>query len=335
LRGYGANHRAFDAPVASGDGRVTIFNTKDLFADPGAASLQAIDLPPGLPSWLTPVGSSYRFAATTPVTRTILFQYVEREVPRGYEHTLSIYHLPADGSGWQKLPTLIDGVQNLAVTRMPDDQHLGQGVYALIAAVEMPPLQPGWNLFAYTVPQTRTVDVALRSIEGAYDMVYRYRPDDRRWLFYDANVEPEMAAAVNTLSTMEFGQIYLVHATATVTPYLAIAAGDPAPAGLADLASVPQLPPATLFGAVRGIGSYLPAAGSTIAAYVGDTLCGESELVAQGEKLLYQLQVMAAAEMVQCGVPGAPVRLTVDGRPAAAEVLWDNLRSTRQDLEVP
>jgi hypothetical protein len=137
------------------------------------------------------------------------------------------------------------------------------------------------------------------------------------------------------LSSMEFGQIYLIHATATVTPYLAIAAGDPAPDGLVDLASVPQLPPATLFGEVRGGGSYLPASGSTIAAYVGDTLCGESEVVAQGEMLLYQLQVLAAAEMVQCGVPGAPVRLTVDGRPAAAEVLWDNLRSTRQDLEVP
>src|SRR5690606_10223391 len=86
VRAMGANRRTMEAPVSSGDGRVTIFKLDDLLGDSGALTLQALNEPPQMAPWLASVGKAYRFAATEPFTRTIAFNYLQRDV-RSEEHT--------------------------------------------------------------------------------------------------------------------------------------------------------------------------------------------------------------------------------------------------------
>ncbi|MEZ4583742.1 MAG: hypothetical protein R3A10_19260 [Caldilineaceae bacterium] len=49
--------------------------------------------------------------------------------------------------------TDLDMEENLASAFMPPNAQGGQGIYALQAAVEMPPLTLGWNLVNYPIPQ--------------------------------------------------------------------------------------------------------------------------------------------------------------------------------------
>src|SRR5690606_14749865 len=100
----------------------------------------------------------------------------------GFEPVLRLYFLP-DGGGWQPLDTRLDVDENLASARMP---AAANGVYVLAASVELPQLQEGWNLLAYTIPETRTVDVALASIRNDFTAVYQYDPaTETGWRVYD------------------------------------------------------------------------------------------------------------------------------------------------------
>ena len=94
VRSWGANQRSLGAPVASADGQVTIFNTRDLFGETSTTSLEALVRIKGLPGWLTPVGQAYRFISGRDIERTIAFNYLQRDVPDGYEYTLKIYYSP-------------------------------------------------------------------------------------------------------------------------------------------------------------------------------------------------------------------------------------------------
>ena len=61
---WGANRTALEAPIASSDGQVTIYNRKDALGDTATGTLQALGAIPTVPEWLTPVGQAYRFVAT-------------------------------------------------------------------------------------------------------------------------------------------------------------------------------------------------------------------------------------------------------------------------------
>ena len=118
--------------------------------------------------------------------------------------------------------------ENLASARMPEP---AKGTYALIATVELPALQPGWNMIAYTLPNTRTVDSALTSLDGSYSVLYSYVPgDESSWQSFDpeaSSLYGELADLVNDLDELSFGHSYLIYATEAVTPYLAISDGPP------------------------------------------------------------------------------------------------------------
>ena len=163
-RAWGGNRRTLEAPVASGDGRVTIFNLADIFAPTGLTSLQALSNIPSLPAWFTSVGKVYRFDSTEEFPGTIAFHYLQREVPEGHEDALRIFYRPDDDieTEWQPLDTDVDTRENLASARMPEP---AKGTYALIATVELPALQQGWNMIAYTLPNTRTVDKCAGVVE--------------------------------------------------------------------------------------------------------------------------------------------------------------------------
>ena len=223
-RVYGASYRSLAAPMASGDGIVTILNLENLIGGANIATLQALTNAPNLPSWVTQIGRVYRFESPQIRKKSIAFQYLEGDVPKGYEDTLTIYYQPEGSDKWLRLRTALDTTQNLATARLNDDNGNGQGIYALAATIKLPTLEPGWNVLAYTVPETRSVDEALSSIRGVYSAVYEYVSSaPPRWRIYDPNnsVNGQNGPAVTEL---KFGHAYwiLIDGERPVTPYLAI-----------------------------------------------------------------------------------------------------------------
>ena len=327
-RAWGANYRAMEAPIASGDGRVTIFNLENLLGDNGEVALQALSTLPSLPLWLTSVGQGYRFVATETFTRTIAFHYLQREVPEGYEQTLTLYYSPDEGQTWQQLVTELDMEENLASALMPQN---GQGIYALLAAVEMPPLALGWNLFNYPIPQARQVATALASIDGAYTSIYRYDVGAQHpWRLYDATVlaeHPDLAPFVNALESLTLGPTYWLYATQVVTPMLAVPNPGLGAATASQDADVLGLPPATFYGPVGQMEGGQPQRDTTITARIGDAICGQSVVQEWQGKIVYKLQVASRKEVDGCGIEGAQVQLQV-GSQSAGTVVWSNRQAS-------
>ena len=299
-RAWGANFRQLGAPVASGDGQVTIFNFHDIFADTGTLSLQALNNLPGVSAWLSQVGQGYRFLTGIQADRAIAFDYLQREVPPGYEYTLTIYYSPDDGLTWQRLPTRLEQQYNRATAVMPG----GSGLYGLFATVEMPALQPGWNLFAYTIPEDRPVDLALASIAGKYTSVYSNLAGT--WRLFDATVRPEFIDLVNDLPTLQANQAYWLYATQAATPYL----GVPSTASLQGLFH----PPATYYGWVRSEGSFTPQKDMLVQAWINGHLCGQGQVVEWLGQLAYKLQVAADDDSSGCGAGGRRIEFSVGGQ---------------------
>jgi hypothetical protein len=311
-RAWGANQRQLGAPVASGDGQVTIFNLEDIFAETGTVSLQALNDLPELPGWFTVVGQGYRFVADTVFPRVLNFDYLQRDVPDGYEYTLAIYYRAEGGSGWQRLPTTVDVAYNRASARMPDNGVNSQGIYALIATVELPSFSPGWNLFGYPIPETRPVTVALASLGDGYASVYGYDDANGVWRLYDRTVPPAYAGLVNDLTQLEFGVVYWLSATRTITGYLGVPQTMMATAGS-------QTPPATYYGPVLAGSRDSVTAGLPVTAWVDGAQCGSTETVAYQDGVYYVLHVEAA-----CAAPGALVHFDVGGQRMATTARWDN-----------
>lgn len=307
VRAWGANQRQLSAPVASGDGQVTLFNLEDFFAETGIISLQALPTLPHLPAWLTPVGQGYRVVGASTTARVIAFDYLERDVPAGYEHTLRLYYSPDEGHTWQRLSTTLDIAFNQAIAQMPEG---GKGIYALLATLELPALQPGWNLLSYPLPGTRSVAEALASIEGTYSALYFYAQN--QWLLYDVAVtveHPTYAAWLNDLAALEFGRSYWIHATQPITPYLGLPG-----ASAQSLAFNPL--PTTFYGPVSATADFVPAEGMEVQARIGGAVCGSGTLEALAGELVYKVHVRADAGD-GCARAGQTVTFYIGGQPFA------------------
>ena len=302
---------------------MTIFNLEDIFADTGTVSLQKLNNLPTLPAWLTPVGQGYRFLSDELFPRVIAFDYLQRDAPAGYEHTLRVYYSPDDGESWQRLETGLETAYNQATAVMPQDGEMhGEGIYALLATVEMPPFVAGWNQFGYPIPGSRPVGPALASIDGAYSSVTYQDLMEGEWLLYDDTVienQPEYAALVNDLTALEFGRAYWLHATQAITLYLGVAEESELPRGTA---GTPGLPPATFYGPISATNKFTPTPGMTLTALIDGVVCGESSVISQGEQLVYKIQV-AADSGEGCGAAGRPVRFELDGQ-VMTHRPWDN-----------
>lgn len=157
----------FFAPLRSADAQVVIYNPRGLFEPSGIERLQILPLAPKLQDapWLVPVGQAYYVQpqVTLTETRAIALHYLQRDVPAGYEHTLAIYYLSDVGGDWQRLPTQ-QFVENMVVADLESEP----GIYVIMATVILPDLAPGWNLFAYPLPDARPICSALASIQDRY-----------------------------------------------------------------------------------------------------------------------------------------------------------------------
>jgi hypothetical protein len=230
-------------------------------------------------------------------------------VPPGEERWLKLYHY--DGASWQILPTTLDMDHNLAAAAVQ-----GPGLYALMSSIEVA-LLPGWNNFAYPIPETRPVTTTLLSISGTYGIVYGYdggNPADP-WAVYGVGAP----SWVNDLVEFEFGQGYWISTTEAITLYLKGASGGGLGEGF-------PVPPATYYGAVHAGGGFTPTPGLTVTAWVDGQLCGQGQTLEVGGEVVYVLSVEADLQTPGCGRPGSLVVFRAGGRILAPAARWDNGR---------
>jgi hypothetical protein len=308
--------------MTSRDAQVTIFDIEHILGGHPAYALQSLSVPPNLPLWLTQIGQAYRFSAADELTGTlnIMFTYMQREVPAGYEDGLQIYYSPNNGGEvWQRLNTELDTHRNLASALMP-----GEGVYVLISTIEMPPFSPGWNNPGYPVAETRAITTALASIDGYYTSVYNYDPfQSPPWSLYDRTVldnQPEFSALVNDLTHLEFGHSYWIYATEAITWYLGVPNNRMASQGI-------QLPPATFYGVLTPTASFTPTVGMAVRARINGNICGETTIEEWNGQLAYKLQVQAEnliGDPNGCGASGRNILFEVGDWLIEQEQAWDN-----------
>jgi hypothetical protein len=202
--------------------------------------------------------------------------------------------------------------------------------------VDIPVYVAGWNLFSYPVPESRPVAEALASVDGRYSTVYGYDSQDpaNPWKVYNVDA-PDW---VNDLKKLEFGGGYWINASEPITLQLKVATaitttavarpiGSVSAEAAAEVASGRRPPPAIYFGAVLPDADFAPAPGQPVTAWIGDALCGESITLADGAGgVQYSIKV-AAAEIGQapvCGAPESEVILRIGDATMGPPVRWDN-----------
>jgi hypothetical protein len=317
---------AWSAPVSAPDGQVKIFNVNDVLGLSPPSKLESLSTAPGLPAWLTPIGQAYDYqiGQGEVASLAIQFQYLARELGGIDENDLSIYYSADKGQTWQRLPTTLDDARNLASADMP-----GEGLYTLVATIELPSFQAGWNSFGYPVRYTQTVTAALASIAGDYTALANYDPD-AGWRTYYPDVAPPFEGLVNDLTELEFSRAYWLYATGAITGYLPTGSDEPLADGL-------QLPPATYYGWVQPTPEFTPQAGMTIEARIDGQLCGQTSIVSLDGQLAYRIQVTAKnliGAANGCGALGKQVTFRVDDQTMGDALAWDNGRAWYHPLFV-
>ena len=321
--GWAANSHNWNAPIASPNGQVILFDTTNILGHNNSSftTLQALTIPPPTPPWLTLVGEAYHYktkAALHLDNLVIQFQYLQRELPFVQESQLHIYHSADDGLSWRRLEdTSIDVTRNLASASIS-----GPGMYALMAGIKTPVLNQGWNLFAYPNVNTRTVDIALASIEGDYSIVYRHDHDDK-WKLYASDIISNFASIVNNLEQLDPLQTYWIHALTDTVPYIKPSEETTSlPSGF-------QVPPATFYGWVTPtIGIFTPTEGMQITAEINGIACGQTTIQSLNGKLAYVLPVQSESTLgnglSQCGATGRPIVFRVGNRVMEQVCRWDS-----------
>ena len=307
--------------------------------DTATGTLQALAAIPNVPEWLTSVGQAYRFGATRPLPRTIGFNYLQREVPPGYEHALQLYHSPDEGNTWSRLPTQLDISENLA-TAPADDS----GLYMLAASIDIPFYTAGWNLFAYPVPEARPVKEAFASIEGNYSTVFTYDNRDSAdpWKVFDVSA-PDW---VNDLKSLEYGSGYWVNVSAPITLQIKVASDVSGERPILAVGASTfsdalgrRNPPGVYYGTIQGSAGAALAPGQVITAEIDGQQCGVGTVSAagddqNGENLRFMVKVVATELGTGrgCGVPGKDVIFKLGETALIPSVPWDNRRPTEQNL---
>lgn len=321
--GWGGRARAWGAPVMSSDGQVSIFPLDNPFANGAQYTLQSVAFPPALPAWLTAVGQAYRIASTGALVQSaILFSYLGRDVPDGYENFLTIYYSPDEGRSWQRLPTDLDTNRNQASAPVR-----GTGIYLLAATVPSnPTLAAGWNNLGYPVQRTQLITEALASVAGKYSVVYTYQAAPApAWQTFAPDVPAPFAALVNDLRQMELGHAYWIYATAATDLFWGVGPAVTA-SQVAAAASAPAAP-ASYYGWIASDATFAPAVGMRVTATIDGVVCGETTVQLVNGQLGYVIRVAAndpQDALPTCGGAGKALTFTVGDQPMAQTASWNN-----------
>lgn len=310
------------APVTSNNGEVTLYNDLQLtdFAPGEFFALQPATRLNNVPAWLSVVGKGYRLLKSTNapslVGTALAFSYDLGDVSPGEEAFLQVYQYDANLNNWIPLTTTVSTQGKFALATVP-----GAGLYALMSSTNIPLYGPGWNLFAYPVQATRPVTEALLSISGYYTTVYGYVFTDTidPWRIYDIG----LPAQLNDLAVLEFGQGYWINVSADIILRLKGSGSTlAAPEALESFGS----PPSTYYGEVFGDGTFTPAPGMVVQAYVNGNPCGQGVTQMVGSQLMYIVKTWAEGPGSSngCGAPNRAVTFTVDGQSMGQLAAWNN-----------
>ena len=188
---------------------------------------------------------------------------------------------------------------------------------------------------------------ALQSLPaGSYGTVFGYDSEDLAdpWKVYDPTPGMEW---MNELDQLAFGESYWISITQPIPdpPLLLqvkVAEGEQQIFDVSKLSALSsplfqRTPPAVYIGAVRDVSTGI-AAGATVDAKVGDTICGSGVVSAAPDgSLRYKVKVEAAdvGGKAACGAPGRDVTFTVGGQAVPGSILWANDKVRQHDLEFP
>jgi hypothetical protein len=293
-----------------------VFDEGEFFAVQTMAAL------PPLPPGRTLVGPGYSLVASPNVTRvltgSISIQYLGNDVliAGADESNLTIYFW--DGDEWTALDTVLDTYFNLASA-----PSQGEGVYTLMASVKIPLYGLGWNLVSYPIPGTRPITQALRSISGAYAIVYGYVVTDTTdpWRVHGVGAP----SYVNRLHELRFGQGYWISVTEPITWYLGGTSETLAASDVQSPQNV-QSPPATYYGPVLAGQGFTPTAEMAMTAWVNGNLCGQGQTMENDGQVVYSIHVLADGPggATGCGAPGKDVTFWVGVQTMAPAAVWDN-----------
>lgn len=317
-RGSPGRARGRTAPAVSADGQVILFGDQLNFAEGEFFTVQAAASVGQVPAGRSLVGQGYWLQGSSGApdlrTATLNIAYLSRDVPAGEEEGISVYYWDGmPGTAWQPLATTLDVERNEASARVA-----GPGLYALMSSTAIGLRGPGWNLVAYSVRNERPVAEALRSIAGAYTIVYGYDPArvDDPWKVYGPGAPPW----VNDLERLSFGQGYWIRATRSTTLYL----DRPAMASVAAQEAALPSPPATYYGILRHGPGFTPTEGAAVTAAIDATVCAQTKTRVVDGQIVFALDVPAddGATFTGCGLPGRMVTLTVGSR--VFQMPWDN-----------
>jgi len=352
--------------ASSNDSQAIILNAANIFYSEVGTVMQVLTVPPKIPSWQTIVGQAIRYQTDRPPpdTQTILFQYLERELPDIPENRLSIYYSPDEGETWVQLDTQVDALHNHASAPAP-----GPGIYAIMATIEAPALQSEWNSFSYPDTNERPVDEALESIETKYMSVFKRvdedaegRPIEPVWRLFDPLVEidhPEFAVCINDLETLKPLESYWVYVIMDTIPYISVPVADNTKELRAS--GITELPPATFFGRLLPTDNFTPTVGSEVVAKIGDSVCGTAVVtdslprksyeymslgddssakntympfIATKREFYYKMQIRADTGD-GCGVFGHDITFYIDGQKMENNHPWGNSQACYLNLGPP
>ncbi|HSH02404.1 MAG TPA: hypothetical protein VLL52_07780, partial [Anaerolineae bacterium] len=331
---WGGPSRAWGAPSVSPDGQLIIINTDDPFGPTGTGTLQAIDTLPNLPAWFTLVGQAYRVQLqpgfTAPITRTIAFDYLQRQTPPGYETTLNIYVSYDDGQTWTPIPTTRDTDDNRAIALM--DTNTPEGIYALIATLPLVQLNPGWNQFGYPFLTPRSVTATLASIEKEYTAIY-HQTNTGNWRLHDPAVpttHPNYTPLINDLHTLTLGQPYHIHITGTSPITLFV--GVPSNNQTTNLQTT-TLAPAIYYGPIIPTATFTPTVGMPITMSINGNICGTGTVTNTVPMIPLAYKIQALADNGNgCGNVGETAVFQVGPFLMSDTASWDNRQANYHPL---
>jgi uncharacterized repeat protein (TIGR01451 family) len=300
------------APVVSADGQAIIFGENLDFDESEFFILQTTSSLPEVPSWVTVVGQAYRLSSSPAAPdlneASLLISYLGSDVPAGEENWLKVYFW--DGNEWAQLDTHLDTYQNVASVASQ-----GEGIYALMSTLEIP-LYTGWNNFPFPIDLTRSITLALQSIDGEYNSVCQYVASDTAnpWHCYGEN----SPTWVNDLNNFEFGS-YWIYSTRNQTLLFKGASEN----GIQDIQTGLQVPPAIYYG---NTGPDINQSGLSVKAWINGNLCGQGQTLEANGKTAYAIDVFADDfnRSSGCGTSGSIIQITIDGQEMTPSQTWNH-----------
>jgi len=309
-----------EAPVRSNDGQVMVYGQTNLKAN-DYYILQTTSSVPTPPPYATVIGQAYRLTATPQATQTISaalsIRYLGRHISAQKEADLRIYFWNDSTQVWALLPeTKVDTAHNLASAYLR-----GKGIYALMYSEQIPLQGPGWNTFAYTLRTTNMVADALASLDDYYTIVWGYDPDPmdgRYWQSFSPQIShtDKYYSLVNNLTELKYGHGYWIHMNQDSILLL-----RDTPTVVAANVDQSLIPPAVFYGDVLPADDFVPVAGMEVTAWVGDKLCGQSQVQERDSQLVFAIQVAADPG---CGGADSLVAFRISGTPMLLQWRWDN-----------